>query len=90
MRLKLQAIAFLVLSSLLFSCIEIPEGTGGPTAPTDPNAPLAVPEGFDFSMNYQQSVSLTATDDQGQPIERVQFYLHTAPPEEGVPSSTVA
>lgn len=65
----------------LMSCLELPEVD--PNAPSDPNAALIVPDGFDFDMTSQQEVSLVAIDENGEKMSRIQFYIFSAPPEEG-------
>lgn len=73
-------IPFLLLIPLM-SCLELPEVD--PNAPSDPDAPLSVPEGFDFNMTSQQEVNLVAIDENGETMSRIQFYLYSSPPEEG-------
>lgn len=70
----------LVLSSLM-SCLELP--TVSPTPPSSPDEPLLVPDDFDFSMSYQQPIHIIATDEFGERMPRIQFFLYTSPPEEG-------
>lgn len=71
----------LLLLLPMWSCLDLPPVD--PNAPVDPDSPLAVPEGFDFSMSYQQEISVIATDEFGERMPRIQFYIYSSPPEEG-------
>ena len=76
-----RVLPLLLLIPFISSCLEVPEVD--PSDPTDPTAELSVPEGFDFDMTYQQEVSVLAIDEFGEIMPRIQFYIYTAPPEEG-------
>lgn len=64
------------------SCLQIPEVEEQPET-SDPNSRLEVPAGFDFSTTYEQKLNLVAIDENGAPMSRIQYFVFSAPPEEG-------